>query len=172
MSINAEKLRSSGRIYDRDTQGLLDHFAIVRASRQPLYLTADEFDDILRWKLKTQYGRQQVRRRANTEEVIRVVTGAALTVTHPDPDYELELRVGLLWTLRGVAVPVASAVLALVFPEDYGVIDFRNWRQVFGEEGSNFSITDYRRYLAELRRLAQELGWTVQEVDLAIWNID
>ena len=96
----------------------------------------------------------------------------ALTITHPDPGYELELRVGLLCTLRGVGVPVASAILALVYPEEYGVIDFRVWRQVFGEERSMFSISDYKRYLHEIHKLAKELAWTVQEVDLAIWGYD
>lgn len=72
----------------------------------------------------------------------------------------------------GVGVPVASAVLALVFPEKYAVIDFRGWRQVFGEERTTFSVSDYRRYLREIRRLALELEWCVQEVDLAIWEYD
>jgi hypothetical protein len=74
--------------------------------------------------------------------------------------------------LRGVGVPVASAVLALVFPEEYGVIDFRGWWQIFGEKRSIFSISDYKRYLCELRHLADELNWPVQEVDLAIWEYD
>jgi 2C-methyl-D-erythritol 2,4-cyclodiphosphate synthase len=71
-----------------------------------------------------------------------------------------------------VGVPVASAILALVFPEKYSVIDFRGWRQVFGEERTTFSVSDYRRYLTEIQKLAQELGWIVQEVDLAIWEYD
>ena len=97
---------------------------------------------------------------------------AALAITHSNKEYELELRFGLLCVLRGVGVPVASAVLALIFPEGYGVIDFRGWRQIFGEERSSYTIADYKRYLAELRHLADELGWPVQEVDLAIWEYD
>jgi len=104
--------------------------------------------------------------------VIRVVTGAALSIEHPDEDYEIELRLGILCTLRGVGVPVASAILALVFPERYAVIDFRGWRHVFGEERTTFSVSDYKRYLREIQRLSLELGWPVQEVDLAIWEYD
>jgi len=154
------------------TERLKARFAQLRQERKPLFLTSEEFEEILRWKLRGQYGRQRERREANTEEVIRVVTGAALTATHPDEEYETELRVGILCALRGVGVPVASAVLALVFPEKYAVIDFRGWRQVFGEEKTTFSIADYKRYLREIRRLADELGWPVQEVDLAIWEYD
>jgi len=137
-----------------------------------MYLTLDEFDRVLQWKLRGQYGRQRERRKANTDDVIRVVTGAALSIEHPDKDYEIELRFGILCTLRGVGVPVASAILALVFPERYAVIDFRGWRQVFGEERTAFSVSDYKRYLREIQNLAQELEWPVQEVDLAIWEYD
>lgn len=163
--------RTSSNDYEL-TERLKGKFLRLRRERRPFYLTSSEFDEILRWKLRGQYGRQRERRKANTEEVIRAVTQAALTITHPDKEYELELRVGILCTLRGVGVPVASAVLALVFPEEYAVIDFRGWRQVFGEEKRAFSILDYKRYLREIRRLADELGWSVQEVDLAIWEYD
>jgi len=99
------------------TEQLKAHFAQMRQERRPMHLTPDEFDKILHWKLGGQYGRQRERRKANTDDVIRVVTGAALSIEHPDNDYEIELRVGILCTLRGVGVPVASAILALVFPE-------------------------------------------------------
>lgn len=82
------------------------------------------------------------------------------------------MRVGILCALRGVGVPVASAVLALAFPDEYAVIDFRGWRQVFGEDRRQFGVGDYKRYLGEVRRLARELEWPVQEVDLAIWHYD
>jgi hypothetical protein len=71
-----------------------------------------------------------------------------------------------------VGVPVASAVLALVFPEEYAVIDFRGWRQLFDEEKTVFFTPDYKKYMREIRRLANELGWHAQEVDHAIWEYD
>ena len=154
------------------TEHLKARFAQLRQERSPFYLTSEELDEVLRWKLRGQYARQWERRKANTEDVIRAVTTVALTVTHPDEEYETELRVSILCALRGVGVPVASAVLALVFPERYAVIDFRGWRQVFSEEKTTFSIADYKIYLREVRRLADELGWPVQEVDLAIWEYD
>jgi hypothetical protein len=164
-------LRTAAVDYE-ETRRLKEKLARVRRERQPLYLTAAEFEETLQWKLGQQIGRQRERRSANTEEIIRAVTGLALTIAHSDKEYELELRMGILCSLRGVAVPVASAVLALVFPEEYAVIDFRGWRQVFGEGETVFSIPKYKRYLREVRRLADELGWPVQEVDHAIWEYD
>lgn len=171
--ITAAQLRPYRNLaLDEETERLKSHFALLRQERQPLYLTLSEFEVILRWKLRGQYGRQRRLREVNTDAVVRLVTGAALTVTHPNEGYELELRMGILCALRGVGVPVASAVLALVFPEKYAVIDFRGWRQVFGRERTTFSISDYKRYLHRVRHLASELGWSVQETDLAIWRYD
>ena len=155
-----------------ETEQLKAKLAQLRIERQPLYLTATEFEEILQWKLGQQIGRQRDKRAANTDEIIHAVTGLALTITHPDKEYELELRVGILCSLRGVGVPVASAVLALVFPEEYAVIDFRAWRQIFGEEQPTLFIPEYKKYMREIRRLADELGWPMQEVDHAIWEYD
>lgn len=153
-------------------QQIKSRLAEQRRHRQPFYLTLQEFDEILRWKLRGQYGRQRKLRAGNTDEVVRIVTGAAFSAALQDSDYEVELQVGILCTLRGVGVPVASAVLALAFPHKYAVIDFRGWRQVFDERRTMFSICDYKRYLDQIRPLADTLGWQPQEVDLAIWEYD
>jgi hypothetical protein len=155
-----------------ETEQLKTKLARLRRERQPLYLTAAEFDEILRWKLIQQYGRVQHLLVSNTDEIIRAVTGLALTITHPDNEYELELRMDILCALRGVSTPVASAVLALVFPEEYAVIDFRGWRQLFDEKRDVFSTPDYKKYMYKIRQLANELGWPVQEADHAIWEYD
>ncbi|UCF78699.1 MAG: hypothetical protein JSW03_11605 [Candidatus Eiseniibacteriota bacterium] len=164
-------LRGQQIDYD-ETERLKAKLAKLQRRRQPFYLTSSEFEEILKWKLGRQINRQRERRSANTDETIRKVTGLALTITHPDQDYELELRTGILCTLRGVAVPVASAILALVFPEKYAVIDYRLWRQLFGQLKYVFSVADYKRYMRAMHPLARELNWPVQEVDHAIWEYD
>lgn len=98
--------RTSSDDYDL-TEYLKGQFAKLRQERVPLYLTLAEFDEILRWKLHGQYGRQQERRKVNTDDLIRTVTTAALSLNHPDDDYEIDLRLGILCTLRGVGVSVA-----------------------------------------------------------------
>ncbi len=154
------------------TKLLKEKLAKLREERRPFFLTADEFDEILRWKLDTQYGRRKAHRTKNTDEIIRAITGLALNITHEDEDYEIELRARILSSLRGVALPVASAILTIIYPEKYAVIDFRNWRQIFGERKNSFSFGDYKRYMKEIRLLAKELGWSIQEIDQAIWEYD
>jgi hypothetical protein len=155
-----------------DTERLKAELAQIRRERHPLYLTAAEFEEILVWKLTQQIGRQRHLRAANTEEIIRAVTGLALTIASADKGYEIELRLNILSALRGVDIPVASAVLALVFPEEYAVIDFRVWKQLFDEDRWAFSVPNYKKYMVKIRALADELGWPVQEVDHAIWEYD
>ena len=155
-----------------ETQELKQHLHSLMQTRNPFYLDRNDFDRILRWKLRQQYGRQKDLRTKNTGEIIKRLTSLALNISHEDKDYELELRLKLLTALRGVEIPVASAIVALCFPDQYAVIDFRGWRQVFGMEKRYFTLNDYKRYLKEIKRLAGELGWLPQEVDLAIWEYD
>ncbi len=156
----------------QQTEDLKRQIAELKKQRDPFFLNAREFDQILRWKLDHQFNRQRVLRSANTDNLVREVTRLALSVCHEDEDYEIELRLNILRVLRGVGVPVASAVLALSFPENYAVIDFRVWRQLFDDKKDSFSVNDYKRYLSAIRPLADELDWPVQEVDYAIWEFD
>ncbi len=162
-------LRTASRDYQK-TEELKALFARARGSRSPMHLTQEEFERILRWKLRDQYHRQRALRMSNTPMLIESITAFALNLDHEDSEYELELRLGVLSSLRGVEVPVASAILALVYPSEYCVIDRLGWGEVFGEARTSFSTANYKRYLFEVRRLADELGWLVQEVDLAIWE--
>jgi thermostable 8-oxoguanine DNA glycosylase len=164
-------LRTSSLSFN-ETEKLKAKITQLRAERRPFFLTATEFDEILKWKLRDKHGGQRALREANTDEVVQAITSLALSITHSDKDYELELRVGILCALRGVGVPAASAVLTIVCPDEYAVIDSRGWRQIYNEERTMFSAASYTRYMQEIRRLSRELGWPVQEVGLAIWEYD
>lgn len=154
------------------TDEIKKELTLRRQERIPFHLTKDEFDKILHWKLRGQYKRIEHLLLTLTEEMIVNITRAAFMINLSNPDDELELQLRILTCLRGVGVPVASAILALVYPDKYAVIDYRGWRQVIGETKTNFSISDYKRYLSSIRILAEELGWFPQEVDLAIWTFD
>jgi endonuclease III len=62
--------------------------------------------------------------RENSDEEIRDRTREALNAD------DLEEKIGALTVLSGVGVPVASSVLATVFPERYAVIDYRALRSL------------------------------------------
>jgi hypothetical protein len=155
-----------------DTEALKAEFRKYRADRTPFWLNATDFDRIFHWKLRGQYGRQSTKRARNSDAAYRTVTEAVFRISGPTLDYETVVRTGLLAALPGVGVPVASAVLALTEPDRYCVIDFRAWRALFGDKRASFTIPDYLRYRLEVARLATDLGWLVQETDLALWEYD
>src|SRR6266487_561614 len=125
-----------------DTDRLKASLAQIKAARRPFFLGASDVQPILHWKLGNQYGRVGARLAVNTDEQYKKVTRAAFAIAHPTD------------------------------PEHYCVIDFRGWRAVFGEMRRSFSTRDYNKYLTAVRNLAEILGWTPQETDLAIWEYD
>ena len=170
------------RLDDADWQAhqqLKAKFAAARKQRDPMYLTEGEFFEVAHWKLINQYGRAKRLLEDNSAERIEAVTSRALSFSDPDPDIEMVGRVTMLRVLPGVGMGVASAILALCFPERYAPIDFRVWRQLFDSEQDVFELTEYRRYLKRLRELADELAtvdpgkdWPVQLVDYFAWEYD
>ena len=126
-----------------DTDRLKISLARLKTTRRPFFLGASDVQPILHWKLGNQYGRVRARLAVNTDAQYREATRAAFAIAHPtDPDRETMLRVAALTELGGVGIGIASAILALVDPEHYCVVDFRGWRAVFGEMRSY--NTDYR----------------------------
>jgi len=89
---------------------------------------------------------------------------------HPEPMFNAKVRAGLLACLPGVGLGVASAILALTFPEEYGVIDFRVWKVIFNEDRRQFVMSDYTRYLERIRDCAHRVGWQAQQVDFFSWK--
>ena len=155
-----------------ETNRLLDKFRAKWTDAGGVYLTYSELDEVLKWKFRGQYGRTARYRRELADETVRVVTKAAFGIRLQEKSLELRIRTGVLTALPGVGVPVASAILALVDPETYGVLDFRAWRQVFSKKQVDYSVSGYLQYMQKVWPLVDELQWTAQEVDLAIWQYD
>lgn len=156
------------------TKKLISLFSKLKKDREIFHLQLDELQEILKWKLRGQFGRQQKKRETNTNANVIAITQAAFAVIHSDKDFETSLKLKLLSTLSGVEVPVASAILTLCFPKQYSVIDFRNWRQVYKTERqkTTYSTKEYVEYLRTIKNLAKEFNVTPQEIDLAIWQMD
>jgi hypothetical protein len=172
--IDPEALRPfRGLAPDHDrTEHLKVRFRELRKQRKPFYLKTAELEDIFDWKLDGQYGRVARYLRKNTDSGYESITRAAFAINEDDVEYEARLRLGVLISLRGVDTRVASAILALVDPDRYCVIDFRGWRAAFRKKKLWFGIKDYLQYLREVREVSLVLGWCPQEVDEALWVYD
>jgi hypothetical protein len=86
-------------------------------------------------------------------------------------------RLALLTSLEGVSVPTASAVLTLIDPRRYGVLDIRAWQMLVrmdavreNPRGRGFTAAQWLAYLAGIRGLARRLGLTARAVELALFR--
>lgn len=102
----------------------------------------------------------------NSEEVILETSRRALSLD------DERIRMGILTTLNGVSIAVASALLTIINPKQYGVIDIRVWQLLFlyGEvktkpQGQGFNVDDWTDYLSVLRRYALEFEVNVRDIE-------
>jgi hypothetical protein len=79
---------------------------------------------------------------------------------------------------KGVAVPMASALLMLLDPERYGVIDIRAWQLLYetgtvqtNARGMGFTIENWLQYLTILRRLARKFRVSARDIGRALFNL-
>ncbi len=105
--------------------------------------TLTNMEAIVRWKSErvVQY------LIGNSNEKIRRVLAVAAS-----PESSTEVAVMALLELHGVDIPVASAILAAIFPERYTVLDFRAL-EALGHGPHNVKF--YKEYLAFCNRLAE-----------------
>lgn len=101
------------------------------------FLLKEEFISICEWKTRRQRNRYQ----ENSEEDIRNITAAVISI-HPN----IEEQIDNLIQLNGVGVPVASAILTVIFPEDYCVLVYRAWRAIIWVMSEPFSFNDWTTF--------------------------
>src|SRR3989441_10290418 len=104
---------------DPATAALVGELADVRRRG---WFTRGEFLQMCRWKSPRALRRYAADPAATVRRVSRAVLAARSE----------RRRLELLTRLRGVSVPTASAILTLIDPRRYGVLDVRAWQLLFG----------------------------------------
>jgi hypothetical protein len=139
----------------------------LRAARKRGYLRRSELEAVCRWKSP----RAIHHVRANTGNQVRAATGRALRTRNE------ERRIEALLQLKGVSVPMASAVLTLVNPRRYGVIDIRVWQLLHehgavtrNSEGVGLSSNNWQQFLAVIRRFARKLRVKARDVERTLFD--
>jgi len=81
-------------------------------------------------------------------------------------------RIELLTSLKGVSIPTASAILTLIDPKNYGVIDIRVWQVLYlygsvkqKPSGMNFDFSNWYNYLMKLRYYAKKFKVSARDVE-------
>lgn len=130
------------------------------------YFTKEEFLKMGMWKSS----RPKNRYLANPEEEIIQVSKKVFST-----QFE-KRRIDLLTRLHGVSIPVASAILALTDPKNYGVIDIRVWQVLYlygsvlvKPTGTNFSFKNWYNYLMKLRYFAEVFDVKARDIERTIF---
>lgn len=132
-------------------------------------LTPDIFDRILSWKLRRQRARTERHRENIGLQMLSEVTRCAFQIGHEDRQCLAKTRLNLLSSLPGVGYGVASSIMALVFPDLYGVIDVRVWKVIYDEDRTSFTDAQFLRYMNSVWACSERLGWQPQKVDYFTW---
>src|ERR1700736_2911333 len=99
---------------DEPTEALVRALGHVKRARQ---FSRSEFVKMCRWKSARAIHHYE----RNTPAAIQRTSREVLRTR------DERHRLALLTRLKGVSVPTASAILTLIDPERYGVIDIRAW---------------------------------------------
>lgn len=139
----------------------------LRPARTRKYLTKRELVWICRWK-----SARAIRLiRSNTHHRIREATSTVFATRSE------QKRLTALLGLRGVSIPMASAILMLLSPRRYGVIDIRVWQLLheFGlvtenPAGTGFTASQWSSFLSIIRAFSTELGVSARDVERTFFN--
>ncbi len=143
---------------------LIQRLAHVRRTGR---FTRAEFLAMCRWK-SPRSRRHYERSSAGT---IRRVSSAVLAT-----ESERE-RMNRLIALPGVSVATASAILTLIDPDRYGVLDIRCWQILFSirsvagnARGRAFTVSQWEQYLGRLRGHASALGVSSRMIEYTLFH--
>jgi len=107
----------------------------------------------------------------NSPALVRAASRAALAARS-----ERE-RIAHLTRLAGVSIPVASAILTLIDPRRYGVLDIRVWQllhaldpTIGNPRGRGFTVAHWEQYLGRLRAEARRRGITARAMEWALFH--
>ena len=132
------------------------------------FLTKDELIKICQWKSP-----RAIRHiKSNTSPTIKKITSKVF-----DTNYEKE-KIELLRELKGVSIPMASAILMLTNPKRYGVIDIRVWQLLYkigtvktNPKGLNFSFQEWYRYLKIIQYFAKNFKVKARDIERTLFQV-
>jgi len=173
-----ERLAEASRRYGYDLEHSPDDDWAWGGFRERGLMTLSELEKLSRWKS----GGRQVRNIAsNSDQAVRLVSRAAISVAKELPD-EPGPAIGVLTTLHGVDMPTASTVMTAWKPDRFGILDIRAWNalrvavpaafvSVESPAGHrrSFRLAEADLYLRVIREIAKQVEMTCREVDKALW---
>lgn len=138
----------------------------LRRARIRGYLTPSELEAVCRWKSPRSI--QYIM--SNTPARIRSATRRALATRSE------RRRLEALRALQGVSVPMASAILMLLDPKRYGVIDIRVWQLLHAvgavtkkSSGVGYNFSNWYQFLMIIRYFSKKFDVKASDVERALF---
>ena len=140
----------------------------LRSARGRGYLTKRELEAICYWKSARAIRYVQ----ANSPAQVRNATKRAFSTRSE------RARLEALCTLSGVSVPMASAILTLLNPRRYGVIDIRVWQLLHSlgtvakaRSGVGFSFSNWYQFLMIIRHFAKRHKVKARDIERTLFMV-
>ncbi len=133
--------------------------------KQHGYLELNELETLVKWKSE----RRKALVKDNCDSDVKHITKCAFLVRGKRP------RIEILTCLRGVAYPIASAILHFFHEDPYPILDVRAlWSVGFEEEEINrlsYSFKFWKEYMRFCRNVASRNGIKdMRTLDRALWQ--
>jgi len=143
--------------------------------QQQGYVGPDDLYLIILWKSVPAVALKQARGALlkNTPKEIEDISGRALSLVEHDDSTDAAVEaVRGLNELHHVGIPIASAILTLYDPTNFGAVDPNAWKSLgWPDDDDDWEPEDYGLYLVRIREMAQRCGLTPREVDAALYWI-
>ena len=143
-----------------------DKIRKLRPARDRGYLTPSELEVVCRWK--SPRALQHIKN--NSAFRVRKATKRALTTRSE------RAKLQALTELNGVSVPMASAMLMLLNPRRYGVIDIRVWQLLHAlgavtkkPRGTGFNFKNWYQFLRIIRYFAKRHGVNARDIERTLF---
>jgi len=124
------------------------------------------------WKA---YGRikKLLKSKNRKNRTIKETSRKAFEMIHRDPSINESVRAikCLQDGIKGLRIPMASAILTMYDPMNFGVIDKRAWLTLFRKETNQIGYDQWKRYLSKITRLARLHQMKCREIDAALWFV-
>lgn len=163
----------NGKFDINDEYGYTPEY-INKVFNKQKYLTIEQIARISKWKMG--WRNRQLHNILKNETFSPIINIFEITtkVYHSkDPKEQIKL----LTKIRGIGVPTASSILAMMDPNKYGVIDIRAWKALYfhrvvenRESEKGFTPEDFGTYTEVIRLIAKELKTTPRIVDVALYT--
>jgi thermostable 8-oxoguanine DNA glycosylase len=165
LGMDIAELKRLVELYDLETY-LFE--TVSKEFKQKQTLTTFEFFAIITWKSnrsKTKVRDGLAAAGKSASDLMKSVSRAEKT----------EAKVETLRRIGGIGLPIASAILAVCYPDEFTVLDIRAWttlREVSTETlPSRYpqDSGDYLQYCQVCRDLANEAGLSLRNLDRGLW---